>query len=58
MFLKSLTTIWEIYIEALTTLNDVMEYMKNMHSVPNKLQHFDKFAIILFRHIVSKFKNE
>jgi len=52
-FLKSLVTAWEIYIEALTTINNVMDYMESIHSGHNKLEHFDKLGLILFRCMVS-----
>ncbi|KAE9527898.1 hypothetical protein AGLY_012722 [Aphis glycines] len=51
-FLKSLATSWEIFIEAITITHNVMEYMKSFHSGYNKLEHFDIFAVLLFRNII------
>ncbi|XP_025196814.1 cullin-3-A-like [Melanaphis sacchari] len=56
IFLKSLTTAWENFFEALITINNVMDYMESIHSGHNKLEHFDKLGVILFRCMV--FQND
>jgi len=45
-------------MEALTIINAVLVYMKNLHSIENKLDNLEFFGKILFRTVVSKFENE